>query len=80
MELKLCQNFLQRSRGKLGWREFRKISQFSRRGRIHLFSLVRRRDFGSKFIFDELSEHLIVGIHLKIVLTSLEDSCYKVKC
>ena len=65
---------------KLGWREFRKISWFNGRGRICLFLLIRRRDFGSEFIFDELSKCLIVGVCLKMVPTSLEDSCYEVKC
>ena len=64
----------------MGWREFRKICWFNGRGGVYLFPFVKRRDFGSELIFDELSEHLIVNVHLKMVPATLEDSCYKVEC
>jgi len=49
-------------------------------GNISLLSFVRRGDFGSELIFDELSEYLVIYICFKLILSTLKYSRYKVKC
>ena len=59
--------------------EFHEVGQFGRRERISLFSFDKRRDFGGKLIFDELSEGFVVSVSFKLVSTALEDSRDEIK-
>ena len=61
------------------WEEFHEVSLFGEREGISLFSFNRRRDFGGKLIFDELSEGFVVSVSFKLVPTTLKDSRDEIK-